>query len=303
MNDKDEHSSGDERPVWQAARLPRLQRFQGETAPGATDAFIQEVRRIKRNFHLRKGEAVEWVLQALEGAARQEILSRPEEEISTVEKILGVLEETFGDHRGIATLLSSFYGRRQGRLEPVLDYAQCLQQLANQISGKGPSSIPPHSLRDRFVEGLYIPALRRDIRRYVRETAAVTFSMARAEALRWMREDYDAEEAGTVHLEQINSGKQPDQLAELTRKVDMLLQEKAERDQETANLRDENKRLRTEIQAASQWDHSSRGAPRFSGACFYCKKGGHKKAECRKRLRDQQQAQLQTNQTTDRENY
>ena len=52
-------------------------------------------------------------------------------------------------------------------------------------------AVNPAMLYDRFNGGLHPPSLRRDICRYAREHDDVTFHRARAEALRWMREDVD----------------------------------------------------------------------------------------------------------------
>ena len=270
---------------WQAGRLPKLPNFKGESFPGATDQFAREVRRILKNYQLQDGAAVEWIIGALGGAARQEVIGRPDEEIASPKDVLKVLTTTFGDHRSIQVLLSNFHSCRQGRTEGIVEYAQRLQQLADRVNQTEAGSISPTAVRDRFVEGLAIPALRRDVRRFVREsTSEVSFLMARSEAQRWMREDRDVSDEDDVRVAKVEAT--GSQLSELMTKVDTLLRDKEARDKEMASLREENLRLR------------SRPVPpgRYStppGACFYCKRLGHKKAECRKRQRDMAQSQAQ----------
>ena len=82
-------------------------------------------------------------------------------------------------------------------------------------------------LQDRFVDGLYPSCLHRDIQRFVRERDGATFQKARAEALRWMREDNEVEE----RTEQVQAAPSPTcqelkelcaQLAVLTTKTEEL---------------------------------------------------------------------------------
>ena len=120
-SDSEVNSSGQSTRRWQAARLPKLPRFKGEAFPGATDQFVREVRRILRNYKLQDGAAVEWIIAALGGAARQEIIGRPDEEITTPEQVLTILTQTFDDHRSIPTLLTTFHSCRQGRTEGVVE--------------------------------------------------------------------------------------------------------------------------------------------------------------------------------------
>jgi hypothetical protein len=119
-------------PRWQAGRLPQLPKLRGEVFPGATDQFSREVRRILKNYKLQDGAAVEFIISALSGTARQEIIGQADDEIATPEQVLTILEETFGDRRGLQTLLSNFHSCRQGRTEGVVEFAQRLQQLAHR---------------------------------------------------------------------------------------------------------------------------------------------------------------------------
>ena len=71
--------------------------------------------------------------------------------------------------------------------------------LTTKLNAAQADAVNPAMLCDRFIDGLHPPSLRRDIRRYAREHADVTFHQARAEAQRWMREDADVE----VRAEQV----------------------------------------------------------------------------------------------------
>ena len=62
------------------------------------DEFIQEAERILRNFRMDDGTAVEWLIQALEGSAWREVVTRAAGEADTAAQVLAVLAATFGDH-------------------------------------------------------------------------------------------------------------------------------------------------------------------------------------------------------------
>ena len=47
---------------------------------------------------MEDGTAVEWIIQALEGSARREVLTRAAGEADTAAQVLAVLAATFGDH-------------------------------------------------------------------------------------------------------------------------------------------------------------------------------------------------------------
>jgi len=57
---------------------------------------------------MEDGATVEWIIQALEGSARREVLTRPTGEADTAAQVLA---GTFGDQRGLSALLTSFHGR------------------------------------------------------------------------------------------------------------------------------------------------------------------------------------------------
>ena len=102
-----------EQPPWPAIQPPKLPRFTGREADGCdADEFIQEAERILRNFKMEEGTAVEWLIQALEGSARREVLTRAAGEADTAAKVLAVLAATFWD----CSLRSTAGGRGWGRM-------------------------------------------------------------------------------------------------------------------------------------------------------------------------------------------
>ena len=257
-----------EQPPWRAIQPPKLPRFTGEADGCDADEFIQEAERILRNFRMEEGTAVEWLIQALEGSAWREVLTRAAGEADTAAKVLAVLAATFGDHRGLSALLTSFHGRRQGMGESVVGYAQHLLMLTTKLNAAQAYAVNPAMLCDRFIDGLHPPSLRRDIRRYAREHDDVTFHQARAEAQRWMREDADVEvRAEQVLVAQPQHSKE---LEELRAQVAALTAKTAE--------------LQAELQ------HQSTRAPRPK-VCYWCEQPGHFQQDCVERRQYAQRQQ------------
>ena len=64
----------------------------------------------------------------------------------------------------------------------VVGYAQHLLMLTTMLNAGQADAVNPAMLCDRFIDRLHPPSLRRDIRRYAREHADVTFHQAGAEA-------------------------------------------------------------------------------------------------------------------------
>ena len=103
---------------------------------------------------------MEWLIQALEGSARREVLTRAAGEADTAAQVLAVLAATFGDHRGLSALLTSFHGRRQGMGESVVGYAQHLLMLTTKLNSVQADAVNPAMLCNRFIDGFTIPPSR-----------------------------------------------------------------------------------------------------------------------------------------------
>ena len=73
----------------------------------------------------------------------------------TAAKVLAVLAATFGDHRGLSALLTSFHGRRQGMGESVVGYAQHLLMLTTKLNSAQADAVNPATLCGRFIDGLH----------------------------------------------------------------------------------------------------------------------------------------------------
>ena len=182
--------------IVQVNRLPKLPRFNGDSG---AEQFVKEVQLFLQFEPMPQASAVTWILGALEGRARQDILDRAPTEINTPDKLLNLIMKNWGDQRDGTTLASAFYRRQQGLGESVEDYAANLHSLFTLANNARPGTLADDMLKSAFVQGLQPAALRRDIKAYARLHSDSTFDEVRREAQRWMREDF-ADVAATAQL-------------------------------------------------------------------------------------------------------
>ncbi|XP_070201676.1 uncharacterized protein [Littorina saxatilis] len=181
------------RPQWQMFPPPRLPLFTSGEDGCSLDDFVTEARRIIAHFNLGAlgGETAEWLIQSLAGPARREVNLHPPQETATANFVLNILQDTFGDHTCVVAQMSAFYERNQSQEESVLDYAHALQATQMKVNAVEPDTLKDITLRGHFINGLCLPELRRDLREFARKREGASFAVVRAEALRWMGEDFE----------------------------------------------------------------------------------------------------------------
>ena len=276
-------------------RPSKLRKFSGER--GSTDAeeFLQEAKLLLALQPLQDTVAATWIISALEGHARQEMIRLPAEEINTPNKIYKIIEQTWGEQRDGNTLASAFYRRQQGLTETVTEYANSLQSLWAKANAAQEGILDARSLRNQYASGLHPPALRKDIRRLIREKSTTTFEEVKTEAQRWMRED-SLDAAATDHLLTTPSNEAitrlEGQIASLTAETASLRQ----------TLHQQHDRPRQPFQQhprqhQRQWQPPQ---PRREGRptqprrkeCLWCGRRGHEEAECHNKKRYQQRTRV-----------
>ncbi|XP_070178233.1 uncharacterized protein [Littorina saxatilis] len=258
------------RPQWQMFPPPRLPVFTSGDDGCHLDHFTTEARRVISHFNMAAlgGEGAEWLIQSLAGAARKEVNLHPPQATATADLVLTILQDTFGDHASSSSLLSSFYSISQSQEEGILSYAHKLQALQVKTNAVVAGTVTDAALREQFMHGLFLPAMRRDLMRFARGREAVTFAAVRAEALRWMREDFEV-----VTKQQ--------QATESSTEVRSLQLQVSELAVKSAELR---AALHQHTPAASRQQKPS-AKPR----CWLCNRHGHLQSRCpTKRQRDQQ---------------
>ncbi len=171
-------------------RERHIQPFSGDLGKDDrnVDEFIEEVERVRNQTPENQAD---FVLSLLKGAAVEEVRLRKEGQSLRTEDIFSYLREAFREKRSPAQLLQTFYTRKQLEGEDLRAYSHALSQILNSVFKQSPHAIANMNiaLRDQFIEGVRDAALRRELRKLVRDTPQSTLIEVRDEALLWFFED------------------------------------------------------------------------------------------------------------------
>ena len=137
--------------------------------------FIEDVRTGMKLRRLQGENAVDYILAHLEGAARQEIKHRPDQEKKDADAVLKILQEAFGDRLSCGQLLRQLYSRTQKDSESVADYGYALLALSARLEEKAGTKDAEKAIKEQFQDGLRDPVLRREIKRVLKEKPSLTF--------------------------------------------------------------------------------------------------------------------------------
>lgn len=169
----------------------KIKKFSGETDRdyGLTE-FIEEVEAAIPTLPPQEDPAT-FVFSHLEGRAKREVKTCGVS-YQSVDDILAILKEAFGDKRPVSVVLRAFSERVQGKDENVREYASELfekfRSLKDRQKELGQSVSEEALLCDHFVEGLKDKRLVWEMKR---EKSKVSFSVLRKTALEW-EEIHDA---------------------------------------------------------------------------------------------------------------
>lgn len=167
--------------------------FSGE--PGkdvyTVDEFIEEVERAMRVRGLRDQDQADFVLSVLRGPALEEVKLCMRGQVWEPNDLFTCLRGAFREKRSTPQLLHAFYARRQLEGEDLRDYSHALSQLLNSALQQSSDAVADAqlALRDQFIEGVRDSALRRELRRLIREKPRSSLFDVREEAIMWALED------------------------------------------------------------------------------------------------------------------
>ena len=161
-------AAGHQHHSFSTLRSYKLRRFSGDE--GDADDFIREAKLYLQLQPIKDPVAAGWLLGALEGRAKQEILSMGAKDgVLTPAKIFDILEQNWGEHRDASSLAGAFFRRQQGLTETVGEYAASLRLLWAKTNAAQADTLSNTTLRDTFASGLHPTSLKRDIKMYIRE--------------------------------------------------------------------------------------------------------------------------------------
>ena len=153
-------------------RERHIQPFSGEGTDGrSVEEFIEEVERVLRSREQTPAEQCDFIVSLLRGPALEEVrLCMRGQSVWPVD-LFTYLRNAFGEKRTTTQLLQTFYNRRQADGEDLRDYSHALSQLLSSVMKQNTDAIANEVtvLRDQFIEGLGDDALRRELRKMVRD--------------------------------------------------------------------------------------------------------------------------------------
>lgn len=191
-NDSRPSTSREAHPSERIFYIPRERKcpvFRGNSGIGIGD-WVEEVRSSMRARYLSPLDQAYFIYDHLEGEAKEEIRYRPRADREDPERLFDILQELYGCSKSYVTLQENFFSRKQLEGESLQEYSHALFCLMEKVSRSTPGGLGNSAvlLRDQFVEYVLDPALRRELKRLVRQNPEYTLLDVRKEAIRWVQE-------------------------------------------------------------------------------------------------------------------
>ena len=145
--------------------------------------WIEDVQRRIRNLPI--DDQVQFLMDHLEGPAKDEVSLRPYKERSTATQVLQILNDAFHPANTISAsvLMRGLYNRSQSRTESLRDYSHALLKLFNKAVKADPKLATDREeiLKSIFELGVREELIRREIRKVRRDDNDITFIRLRDE--------------------------------------------------------------------------------------------------------------------------
>lgn len=287
-------------PVRQVMYVPRerkLKKFAGHPKTDldqTAEEFIIDARSAISNMSSK--DQTDFLLSHLEGAAKSEVRLR--DECKDAESIFNVLTQSFGDNRSKAQLLRQFYDRTQKKGESLRAFSHALMETLDKIMSRGVKGPKDHILdrnlvlRDQFVENVYDLALRRELKRRLRDQPEISFLELREEAIQWSEEDdtfmTSRKTANSRHVAVDSFDTESAEAA--VNEASSLETVMGKVDAQQKKL-DELTSMLKNLMSVKPFSETT--DPKFGKQlkCFHCKKTGHVIRDCHARKRKKQRTQ------------
>lgn len=233
-------------------------------------------------------EKAAYIYEHLGGEAKQEIKYRTKAEKSNPARVLEILQEIYGQPQSLTKLQRQFFDRRQREGESVREYSHALMAIMEEINHCNVKETwcSDFVLRDQFAENVCDVALRRELRKTIRQNSTISFFELRKEALQWGEETESGVERrrrvlGSCEKVEVTTVEASVVTAAVEAKPDPMLAKVLEMLQKQQLLIDD---LSQKVSGTGQASGSGRAdtrrwQPRYDAAgqpiCFKCQKAGH----------------------------
>lgn len=164
---------------------PWIQKFKGIGSEVKLAEWRSQIEAMLSIQQFGGEQKTEFVLGALDGEAKREILAIDKGNRDTPGKIFSVLKELYGDRAPIAALRTQFFNCKQESNEPLRAFSLRLRELFSRLRCRDPTGLEQADLllRDQFIMGLQEGVLRQELRRQVRRDERMSFDEVKREAL------------------------------------------------------------------------------------------------------------------------
>lgn len=282
-------------------RERQVQPFSGEYNKDgrSVEEFIEEVERVLRARDQTQEEQLDFIISLLRGPALEEVRLCVGNQSRQASDLFTFLREAFGERRSGTQLLQTFYNRKQLDGEDLRNYSHALSRLLSSVAKQSPGGLANEEgiLRDQFVEGVRDAALRRELRKIIREKPHLTLLEVRNEAVLWsMEESRPTRVANSrpVHSEllgetggtSVGSEKQTTLLNDILQVISRQDKRLNEQEQTISELTKAVKELTVQrsVSVPQNYAPVSKPPPRFTEEgepiCFRCNGVGHISRHC-----------------------
>ncbi|XP_078578070.1 uncharacterized protein LOC144862992 [Branchiostoma floridae x Branchiostoma japonicum] len=163
-------------------------KFSGSPSGQVVEEFLEEIDSAFTLYSTPEAQRAGMIYRNLEGQAKRVIAVLSDDDRKDLEKVKEALQTAYGDTAPVSVIMGRFYGRDQGREEPINKYALSLQEILKRAERRRGGRLVDEDavLRDRFLDGLGDRDLERQLRQYLRSADPAnprTFSDIREEAL------------------------------------------------------------------------------------------------------------------------
>lgn len=174
---------------------PWVPKYKGTGSEIRLTEWKGQVQMMMRMQTLSEAQQVDFVIGALEGEAKREILLLGDRDRQAPEQIFKQLDQLYGDRVPIAVLRSHFFNCTQGSNESLQAFTLRLRELFCRLQRRDPRGLDSGDTlqRDQFILGLRRESLRQELRRQVRRNERLSFEETRREAVLYDEEQHSEE--------------------------------------------------------------------------------------------------------------
>lgn len=169
----------------------KVTRFSGHAGTISFHVWVDDVQGSVNFDRYTPREQAAYLYDHLEGEAQQEIRHCPSEVRRDPARLLKILEEAYGHPCSLTQAQKSFFDRKQREGESLREYSHALLSLAEGVNrcSEAVDLCGEQAVGNQFAENVRDPALRRELKKLLRQDPKIRFLTLRREAILLAEED------------------------------------------------------------------------------------------------------------------